>query len=88
VDDMVKRIENLNAALSDRGDQLAAVEQAADDYHVTVSQVEDVFASAYDDVDAPAFFGIDSDKAAEQLNKIKVKQIHWLSLCILCCILY
>lgn len=75
VDDLVKRIENLNAALADRDEQLTAVEQAAEDYHVTVAQVEDVFASAYDDVDAPALFGIDSDKAAEQLNKIKVKMI-------------
>lgn len=76
VDDLVKRIENLKAALDDREEKLAAVQQAAEDYHVTVAQVEDVFASAYDDVDAPVVFGADSDKAAEHLNKIKVSSCH------------
>lgn len=72
VDDLVKRIENLKAALDDREEKLGEVQLAAEDYHVTVAQVEDVFASAFDDVDAPGVFGADSDKAAEHLNKIKV----------------
>ena len=72
VDHLVERIENLKAVLDEREEKLAEVQQAAEDYHVTVAQVEDVFASVYDDVDAPAIFGVDSDKAAEHLEKIKV----------------
>lgn len=77
VDDLVTRIDNLNAALDDRSQKLTMVQQAAEDYHVTVAEVEDVFASAYDDVDAPAFFGVDTDKAAEQLSKIKVRLVSY-----------
>ena len=72
VEDLIARYEKLNAALDDRELGLATLEDAADQYHVKVQQVEDVFAQAYDVVDAPESFGTDTDKAQEKLAKIQV----------------
>mgnify|MGYP001793315705 CR=1 FL=1 len=72
VDDIKERIEKLSAALNEKDNELTALEQAAEEYHVTVSSVEDVFTQAYDVVDYPALFGTDTDKAEERLAKIKV----------------
>ena len=72
VEDLIARYEKLNLALSEREEQLSALEDAADQYHVTVQHVEDVFAQAYDVVDAPESFGTDTDKAKEKLAKIQV----------------
>ena len=72
VDELKARIDKLNATLTEREEQLTALELAAEEYHVTVENVEDVFAQAYDAVDAPVVFGTDTDKAADRLAKIKV----------------
>lgn len=76
LNNLKERIDKLNATLTERENELTALEQAADEYHVTVSSVEDVFAQAYDAVDYPVVFGTDTDKAAERLAKIKVCAIN------------
>ncbi|EDO29908.1 predicted protein [Nematostella vectensis] len=76
VDDLLRKIKELTATLNKREAELSVVEQAAEEYHVTVAHVEDVFTSAYDAVDAPAVFGTDTDHAEEQLHKIKALRDH------------
>ena len=72
VEGFVLRVERLSVSLDRRGEQLHSLEGAAVDYHVTVQKVEDVFAEAYDAVDAPFVFGTDTETANQQLTKILV----------------
>lgn len=72
VNDFVERIEKLSASLDERAEQLTAIEEASQDYHVTVQKVEDVFSEAFDIVDAPVACSTNTETASQQLAKIKV----------------
>ena len=76
IEDFVSRVEQLYVSLDKKDDQILSLEEAANDYHVTVKKVEDVFCEAYDAVDSPTVFGTDTETAHQQLSKIKVTATH------------